>query len=203
MTPTAVSLHLSTFLTLTAAKQQPKLTHACTTPGAQHCNCRCLSLMSVIAVGNQIDCTHRPSKYLYSHIQQTSARVPKCFQSTERGNRSDVMNISYYNTGASVCFSVQTIMRAFVRLGASDSTRALLGVAGRSSSLSLAVCGRPAKIRSLLRCHALVWAAILSAHAPRSDCDDLYHGERFLSDFLSAHALRCNCDDLYHCERCV
>ena len=96
MTPTAVSLHLSTFLTLTAAKQQPKLTHACTTPGAQHCNCRCLSLMSVIAVGNQIDCTHRPSKYLYSHIQQTSARVPKCYKSTERGNRSDVMNIILY-----------------------------------------------------------------------------------------------------------
>ena len=93
MTPTAVSLHLSTFLTLTAAQQQPKLTHACTTPGAQHCNCRCLSLMSVIAVGNQTDCTHRPSKYLYSHIQQTSARVPKCYQSTERGNRSDVMKI--------------------------------------------------------------------------------------------------------------
>ena len=31
-------------------------------------------MMSVIAVGNQIDCTHRPSKYLYSHIQQTSAK---------------------------------------------------------------------------------------------------------------------------------
>ena len=51
--------------------------------------------MSVIAVGNQIDCTHRPSKYLYSHIQQTSARVPKYYQSTETGNRSDVMNIFY------------------------------------------------------------------------------------------------------------
>ena len=50
-----------------------------------------------------------------------------------------------------VCLFVQTITRAFVRLGASDSTRALLGVAGRSSSLSLAVCARPAKIRSLLR----------------------------------------------------
>ena len=51
--------------------------------------------MSVIAVGNQIDCTHRPSKYLYSHIQQTSARVPKCFQSTERGNRSYVIIYTY------------------------------------------------------------------------------------------------------------
>ena len=46
--------------------------------------------MSVIAVGNQIDCTHRPSKCLYSHIQQTSARVPKCYQSTERGNTRDI-----------------------------------------------------------------------------------------------------------------
>ena len=53
--------------------------------------------MSVIAVGNQIDCTHRPSKYLYSHIQQTSARVPKCYQSIERWNRSDVMNIIIHN----------------------------------------------------------------------------------------------------------
>ena len=78
------------------------------------------------------------------------------------------------NTRASVCLSVQTITRAFVRLGASDSTRALLGVAGRSSSLSLAVCARPAKIRSLLRRHALVWAAILRAHAPRCNFDDLY-----------------------------
>ena len=73
-----------------------------------------------------------------------------------------------------VRLSVQTITRAFVRLGASDSTRALLGVAGRSSSLSLAVCARPAKIRSLLRRHTLVWAAILCAHAPRCNCDDLY-----------------------------
>ena len=74
-----------------SSTQQPKLTHACTTPGAQHCNCRCLSLMSVIAVGNQIDCTHRPSKCLYSHIQQTSASVPKCYQNTERRNMSYVI----------------------------------------------------------------------------------------------------------------
>ena len=59
-----------------------------------------------------------------------------------------------------VCLFVQTITRAFVRLGASDSTRALLGVAGRSSSLSLAVCGRPAKIRSLLRRHAFTLTSI-------------------------------------------
>ena len=72
------------------------------------------------------------------------------------------------------CLFVQTITRAFVRLGASDSTRALLGVAGRSSSLSLAVCGRPEKIQSLLRRHALVWAAILYAQAPCCNCDNLY-----------------------------
>ena len=95
MTPTAVSLHLCTFLTLTVQQHnsQSLLMHAWT-PGAQHCNCRCLSLMSVIAVGNQIDCTHRPAKCLYSHIQQTSARVPKCYQSTERRNTRDIMNTS-------------------------------------------------------------------------------------------------------------
>ena len=91
----------------------------------------------------------------------------------------------------SVCLFVQTITRAFVRLGASDSTRALLGVVGRSSSLSLAVCGRPAKIRSLPRRHALVWAAILSAHGPRCIATI------FTSIYLCAHAPRCNCDDLY------
>ena len=99
-----------------------------------------------------------------------------CRHST--GEALHAHSISYYNTRASVCLfvclSVQTITRAFVWLGASDSTRALLRVAGRSSSLSLAVCARPAKIRSLLRRHALVWAAILCAHAPRCNCDDLY-----------------------------
>ena len=80
------------------------------------------------------------------------------------------------DTGASVCLFVcpDDHARGFVRLGASDSTRALLGVAGRSSSLSLAVCAHPAKIRSLLRRHALVWAAILCAHTPHCNCDHLY-----------------------------
>ena len=75
--------------------------------------------MSVIAVGNQIDCTHRPSKFLYSHIQQTSARVPKCFQNIERRNMSYVIIVIRCNysvghkhaiamskTQSSICHSV-------------------------------------------------------------------------------------------------
>ena len=111
--------------------------------------------------------THIQCNLTISNTQRTEIKV----QLTENSN--DAIHL-YYNTGASVCLSVQTITRAFVRLGASDSTRAVLGVAGRSSSLSLAVCGRTEKIRSLLRHHALVWAAILCAHALRCNCDDLY-----------------------------
>ena len=113
---------------------------------------------------------------LISDISTNCSAISDLQQHNNLSNHLTTVNkyISYYNTRASVCLSVQTITRAFVQLGASDSTRALLGVAGRSSSLSLAVCGRAAKIRSLLRRHALVWAAILCAHAPRCNCDDLY-----------------------------
>ena len=71
MNPTAVSLHLSTFLTHTAPRQQPKLTHACTTPDAQHPNCRCLSLMS-----SQPDRLH--TQALKMPLQSHSANISQC-----------------------------------------------------------------------------------------------------------------------------
>ena len=99
-----------------------------------------------------------PNNYIDLYAWYQSRRVKWCQASNWLGSWVSVTNthqdsytISYYNTGASVCLFVQTITGVFVRLGASDSTRAVLGVAGRSSSLSLAVCGRPEKIQSLLR----------------------------------------------------
>ena len=50
--------------------------------------------MSVIAVGNQIDCTHRPSKCLYCHIQQTSlfSKITKVLSKYRMGEQEQCNN---------------------------------------------------------------------------------------------------------------